>query len=134
MRQLTCGLVFVVAIVAMGPVFNAQEQVPFLAVRDCQINPGERAAFREAHRALIDYVVANPIEAPGSLAGTFRGALNNFNLYRFVWQGQNLGEWEEWNRLNFQARRADPQRQVIYRERNSHLNSCNWEFIRRIVN
>jgi len=134
MRQLTCGLVFVMAIVAMGPVLNAQEPAPFVAVRDCQINPGEGAAFREAQRALLDYVVANPIEAPGSIAGTFRGGLNNFNLSRLVWQGENLGEWDEWNRLNRQARRADPQRQAIYRERNSHLNSCNWEFIRRIVN
>ena len=134
MRQLTCGLAFMMAIVAMGPVLNAQEPAPFVAVRDCQINPGEGAAFREAQRALLDYVVANPIEAPGSIAGTFRGALNNFNLSRLVWQGQNLGEWDEWNRLNRQARRADPQRQAIYRERNSHVNSCNWEFIRRIVN
>ena len=134
MRQLICGLVFMMAIVAMGPVLNAQEPAPFLAVRDCQINPGERVAFREAQRALLDYVVANPIEAPGSVAGTFRGALNNFSLSRFVWQGENLGEWEEWNRLNFQARRDDPLRQAIYRERNSHLNSCNWQFIRRIVN
>ena len=134
MRKLICGLVFVMAVVVTGPVLKAQEQAPFLAVRDCQINPGERAAFREAQRALLDYVVANPIEAPGSVAGTFRGALNNFNLSRFVWQGQNLGEWEEWNRLNFQARRDDPLRQAIYRERNSHFNSCNWEFIRRIVN
>ena len=134
MRQLTCGLVFVMAIVAMGPVLNAQEPAPFVAVRDCQINPGERGAFREAQRELLDYVVANPIEAPGSIAGAFRGALNNFNLSRLVWQGENLGEWDEWNRLNRQARRADPQRQAIYRERNSHLNSCNWEFIRRIVN
>ena len=134
MRQLTSGLVFVMTIMAMGPVLNAQEPAPFVAVRDCQINPGEGAAFREAQRALLDYVVANPIEAPGSIAGTFRGALNNFNLSRLVWQGQNLGEWDEWNRLNRQARRADPQRQAIYRERNSHLNSCNWEFIRRIVN
>ena len=134
MRQLTCGLVFVMAIVAMGPVLKAQEPAPFVAVRDCQINPGEGAAFREAQRALLDYVVANPIEAPGSIAGPFRGALNNFNLSRLVWQGQNLGEWDEWNRLNRQARRADPQRQAIYRERNSHQNSCNWEFIRRIAN
>ena len=134
MRKLICGLVFVMAIVAMGPVLNAQEPAPFVAVRDCQINPGEGAAFREAQRALLDYVVANPIEAPGSIAGTFRGALNNFNLSRLVWQGENLGEWDEWNRLNRQARRADPQRQAIYRERNSHQNSCNWEFIRRIVN
>ena len=134
MRQLTYGLVFVMAIVAMGPVLNAQEPAPFVAVRDCQINPGEGAAFREAQRALLDYVLANPIEAPGSIAGTFRGALNNFNLSRLVWQGENLGAWDEWNRLNRQARRADPQRQAIYRERNSHLNSCNWEFIRRIVN
>ena len=134
MRKLICGLVFVMAIVAMGPVLNAQEPAPFVAVRDCQINPGEGVAFREAQRALLDYVVGNPIEAPGRIAGTFRGALNNFNLSRLVWQGQNLGEWNEWNRLNRQARRADPQRQAIYRERNSHLNSCNWEFIRRIVN
>ena len=134
MRQLTYGLVFVMGIVAMGPVLNAQEPAPFVAVRDCQINPGERGAFREAQRELLDYVVANPIEAPGSIAGTFRGALNNFNLSRLVWQGENLGEWDEWNRLNRQARRADSQRQAIYRERNSHLNSCNWEFIRRIVN
>ena len=134
MRKLICGLVFVMAIVALGPALNAQEPAPFVAVRDCQINPGERGAFREAQRELLDYVVANPIEAPGSIAGTFRGALNNFNLSRLVWQGENLGEWDEWNRLNRQARRADPQRQAIYRERNSHLNSCNWEFIRRIVN
>ena len=46
MRQLTCGLVFVMAIVAMGPVLNAQEPAPFVAVRDCQINQGERGAFR----------------------------------------------------------------------------------------
>ena len=134
MRRLTCGLALVMAGVAIGPVLNAQEPAPFVAVRDCRINPGERGAFREAQRALLDYVVANPIEAPGSIAGTFRGALNNFNLSRLVWQGENLGEWDEWNRLNRQARRADSQRQAIYRERNSHLNSCNWEFIRRIVN
>ena len=134
MRQLTCGLVFVMAIVAMGPVLNAQEPAPFVAVRDCQINPGEGAAFREAQRALLDYVVANPIESPGSIAGTFRGVLNNFNLSRLVWQGQNLGEWDEWNRLNFQARRADSQRGAVYREMFSHLNSCNWTFTRRIVN
>ena len=134
MRQWTCGLVFVMAIVAMGPVLNAQEPAPFVAVRDCQINPGKRGAFREAQRALLDYVVVNPIEAPGRIDGTCRGALNNFNLSRLVWQGENLGEWHEWNRLNRQARRADRQRQAIYRERNSHLNSCNWEFIRRIVN
>ena len=60
MRQLTCGLVFVMAIVAMGPVLNAQEPAPFVAVRDCQINPGERGVFREAQRELLDYVVANP--------------------------------------------------------------------------
>jgi hypothetical protein len=134
MRQLTCGLVFVMAIVAMGPVLNGQEPAPFVAVRDCQINQGERGAFREAQRTLVEYVVANPVEAPGGLVGTFRGALNNFNLYRFVWQGENLGEWDEWNRLNFQARRTDSQRGAVYREMFSHLNSCNWTFTRRIVN
>ena len=134
MRQLTYGLVFVMAIVAMGPVLNAQEPAPFVAVRDCQINQGERAAFREAQRTLVEYIVANPIEAPGSLAGTFLGAVNNFSLYRLVWQGENLGEWDEWNRLNFQARRTDSQRGAVYREMFSHLNSCNWNFTRRIVN
>ena len=134
MRKLICGLVFVMALVAMAPVLNAQEPAPFGAVRDCQINPGERGAFTEVQRKLVEYVVANPIGAPGSLAGTFLGALNNFSLYRLVWQGENLGEWDEWNRLNRQARRADSQRGALYREMFSHLNSCNWIFIRRIVN
>ena len=134
MRKLICGLVFVMTVVAMAPVLNAQEPAPFVAVRDCQINHEERGAFTEAHRTLVEYVVANPIEAPGSLAGTFLGALNNFSLYRLVWQGENLGEWDEWNRLNRQARRADSQRGALYREMFSHLNSCNWIFIRRIVN
>ena len=134
MRQLTCGLVFVMAIVAMGPVLNGQEPAPFVAVRDCQINQGERAAFREAQRTLVEYIVANPIEAPGSLVGTFLGAVNNRRLYRFVQGFENLGEWDRWERLNFEARRADPQRAAVYREMFSHLNSCNWTFTRRIVN
>ena len=137
MRKLTGALVFVMAVVALGSVLNAQEQAPFVAVRQCEINPGEGAQFREAQQALVDYVVANPIETPGSLWGTFRGALNNFNTYSFVWQGENLGEWDEWNRLTFQARRADPQRQAVYREMFSHivggLASCNWSFSRRII-
>ena len=134
MRRLTYGLVFVMAIVAMGPVLDAQEPAPFVAVRDCQINQGERAAFTEAQRTLVEYLVANPIEAPGSLVGTYRGALNNLYLYRFVQTFENLGEWDEWLRLNRQARRADPQRQAVYREMFSHLNSCNWNFTTRIVN
>jgi hypothetical protein len=134
MRRLTYGLVFVMAIVAMGPVLDAQEPAPFVAVRDCQINQGERSAFREAQRTLVEYIVANPIEAPGSLVGTFLGAVNNRRLYRFVQGFENLGEWDEWNRLNRQARRTDPQRQAVYREMFSHLNSCNWNFTRRIVN
>jgi len=134
MRRLTYGLVFVMGVVAMGPVLDAQEPAPFVAVRDCQINQGERAAFREAQRTLVEYLVANPIEAPGSLVGTYRGALNNLYLYRFVQTFENLGEWDEWNRLNRQARRTDPQRQAVYREMFSHLNSCNWNFTRRIVN
>ena len=134
MRKIFYLVVLVMVVITLGSELNGQEPAPFVAVRDCQINPGERAAFREAQRALLDYVIANPIEAPGSIAGTFRGALNNFNLSRLVWHGQNLGEWDEWNRLSRQARRADPQRQAVYRERNSHLNSCKWEFVRRIVN
>jgi hypothetical protein len=131
---LTYGLVFVMAVVALGSVLDAQEPEPFVAVRDCQINQGERAAFREAQRTLVEYIVANPIEAPGSLLGAFGGALNNRLLYRLVRQFENLGEWDEWNRLNRQARRADPQRQAVWREMFSHLNSCNWNFTRRIVN
>ena len=134
MRLLTCGLVFVMAIVAMGPVLNAQEPAPFVAVRDCQINQGERAAIREAQRTLVEYIVANPIEAPGSLVGTFLGAVNNRRLYRFVQGFENLGEWDEWNRLNFQVRRSDSQRGAVYREMFSHLNSCNWTFTRSFVN
>ena len=134
MRILICGLLFVMAIVAMGSVLDAQEPAPFVAVRDCQINQGERAAFTEAQRTLVEYLVANPIEAPGSLVGTYRGALNNLSLYRFVQTFENLGEWDEWLRLNRQARRADPQRQAVYREMFSHLNSCNWNFTTRIVN
>ena len=134
MRILICGLLFVMAIVAMGSVLDAQEPAPFVAVRDCQINQGERAAFREAQRTLVEYIVANPIEAPGSLVGTFLGAVNNRRLYRFVQGFENLGEWDRWERLNFEARRTDPQRAAVYREMFSYLNSCNWEFTRRIVN
>ena len=134
MRRLTCGLAFVMAGVAIGPVLNAQEPPAFVAVRDCQVNQGERAAFEEARRTTFNYITSNPIEAPGRVGGTFRGALNNFRLYRLVWTGENLGEWDEWNRLNFQARRADAQRGAVYREMFSHLNSCSWTFTRRIVN
>jgi hypothetical protein len=134
MRKLICGLVFVMTVVAMAPVLNAQEPAPFVAVRDCQINRGERGVFREAQRTASEYVVANPIEAPGSLAGIYLGAVNSFSLYRLVWQGEDLGEWDEWNRLNFQARRDDSQRGAVYREMFSHLNSCNWTFTRLIVN
>ena len=83
---------------------------------------------------MFDYITANPIEAPGRVGGTFRGALNNLRLYRLVWVGENLAEWDEWNRLNFQARRADSQRREAYREMFSHLNSCGWTFTRGIVN
>lgn len=130
MLRLTYGLVFVMGVVAMGPVLDAQEPAPFVAVRDCQINQGERAAFREAQQAWGEYLVANPIEAPGSLVGAYLGALNNFSLYRVVQTFENLGEWDEWR----QARRTDPQRQAVFREMFSHLNSCNWNFTRRIVN
>ena len=132
MRRLICGLALVMAGVAIGPVLNAQESPAFVAVRDCQINQGERAAFAEAQRTTFDYITSNPIEAPGRVGGTFRGALNNFSLYQLVWTGENLGEWDEWNRLNFQARRADSQRGAVYREMFSHLNSCNWTFTRSI--
>ena len=134
MRKLACGLAFVVAGVAIGPVLNAQEPPPFVGVRDCQINRGEATAFGEARRTLLDYIGANPIDTPGGVYGTFRGALNNRRLYRFVWAGENLAEWDEWNRLTFQAMRADSQRSVVYREMFSHLNSCSWTFTRRIVN
>ena len=134
MRTLTCGLAVVIAGVAIGPVLNAQDPPGLVAVRDCQINEGERAAFREARRTLLDYIRANPLEAPGRVNGTFLGALNNYRLYRFVWSGENLGEWDEWNRLNFQARRTDSQRGMVYREMFSHLNSCNWTFTRPVVN
>ena len=130
MLRLTYGLVFVMGVVAMGPVLDAQEPAPFVAVWECQINQGERAAFREAQQAWGEYLVANPIEAPGSLVGTYLGALNNFSLYRVVQTFENLGEWDEWR----QARRTDPQRQAVFREMFSHLNSCNWNFTRRIVN
>ena len=133
MRQLTCGLVFVMAIVAMGPVLNAQEPAPFVAVRDCQINRGEFTEFVAARRALGDYLTANPVETPGSVV-FMRGALNNFSLYQLVWFGENLGEWDEWNRLRFQARRDDAELNAVFREMGSHLNSCNWTFTRRIVN
>ena len=134
MRTLTCGLALVMAGIAIGPVVNAQGPPPFVGIRDCQINQGERGAFRESRRILLDYIRANPIEAPGRVSGTYLGALNNYRLYRFVWVGENLGEWDEWNRLNFQARRTDSQRGMVYREMFSHLNSCNWTFTRRIVN
>ena len=134
MRKLACGLAFVVAGVAIEPVLNAQEPPPFVGVRDCQINRGEATAFGEARRTLLDYIGANPIDTPGGVYGTFRGALNNRRLYRFVWAGENLAEWDEWNRLTFQAMRADSQRGAVYREMFSHLNSCNWTFTRRIVN
>lgn len=134
MLRLTYGLVFVMGVVAMGPVLDAQEPAPFVAVWECQINQGERAAFREAQQTLVEYFVANPIEAPGSLVGTYLGALNNFSLYRVVQTFENLGEWDEWRRLNRQARRTDPQRQAVFLEMFSHLNSCNWNFTRRIVN
>ncbi len=130
MLRLTYGLVFVMGVVAMGPVLDAQEPAPFVAVWECQINQGERAAFREAQQAWGEYLVANPIEAPGSLVGAYLGALNNFSLYRVVQTFENLGEWDEWR----QARRTDPQRQAVFREMFSHLNSCNWNFTRRIVN
>ena len=134
MRKLACGLAFVVAGVAIEPVLNAQEPPPFVGVRDCQINRGEATAFGEARRTLLDYIGANPIDTPGGVYGTFRGALNNRRLYRFVWAGENLAEWDEWNRLTFQAMRADSQRGAVYREMFSHLNSCSWTFTRRIVN
>ena len=134
MRKLACGLAFVVAGVAIGPVLNAQEPPPFVGVRDCQINRGEATAFGEARRTLLDYIGANRIDTPGGVYGTFRGALNNRRLYRFVWAGENLAEWDEWNRLTFQAMRADSQRGAVYREMFSHLNSCSWTFTRRIVN
>jgi hypothetical protein len=133
MRKLTGGLVFVLAAVAMEPVLNAQEPAPFVAIRDCQINQGEFTAFREARQAVVDYSIANPIETPGRFI-FMRGALNNISLYQLVWFGENLGEWDEWNRLRFQARRDDPELNAVFREMGSHLNSCNWTFTRRIVN
>ena len=133
MRKLTGGLVFVLAAVAMEPVLNAQEPAPFVAIRDCQINQGEFTAFREARQAVVDYSTANPIEAPGRFI-FMRGALNNFSLYQLVWFGENLGEWDEGNRLRFQARRDDAELNAVFREMGSHLNSCNWTFTRRIVN
>ena len=104
-----------------------------MAIRDCQVNQGEFPAFIDARQAVGDYITANPIETPGR-AIFMRGALNNFRFYRLVWTGENLGEWDEWNRLNFQVRRSDSQRGAVYREMFSHLNSCNWTFTRRIVN
>ena len=133
MRKLVGGLVFVMAVVVLGPVLDAQKPEAFVAVRDCQINQGEVAAFVAARGALGDYIAANPVDTPGRVVFQ-RGALNNNRLYQLVWFGENLGEWDEWDRLNRQARRADPGRRAVFLEMFSHLNSCNWTFTRRMVN
>ena len=133
MRRLTCELVMVTVVVAIGPVVTAQEPAPFVAIRDCQINQGEVAAFVAARGALGDYIAANSVETPGRVVFQ-RGALNNNRLYQLVWFGENLGEWDAWDRLNRQARRTDPGRRAVFREMFSHLSSCNWTFTRRIVN
>ncbi len=133
MRKLTCQWVMAALTVAIGSAVAAQEPAPFVAVRDCQINQGEFTAFVAARGALRDYLTANPVERPGRVV-FMRGALNNFRLYQLVWFGENLAEWDEWNRLTFQARRDDPGRRALYREFRSHLNSCHWTFTRRIVN
>ncbi|MEE2790012.1 MAG: hypothetical protein VX453_00090 [Acidobacteriota bacterium] len=133
MRHLACGLVIVTAAVALGPVLNAQEPAAFVAVRDCQINRGEFTEFVAARRALREYLTANPVEAPGRVS-FFGGALNNNRLYQLVWFGENLGEWDEWDRTNREARATDPGRRALFFGMFSHLNSCNWTFTRRIVN
>ena len=133
MRKLVGGLVFVMAVVVLGPVLDAQEPEAFVAVRDCQVNQGEFTEFVAARRALADYITANSIETPGRVS-FFRGGLNNNRLYQLVWFGESLGEWDEWDRLNREARRADAGRRAVFFEMFSHLNSCNWTFTRRIVN
>ena len=131
MRKLICGLVFVMTIVAMGPVLAAQEPTPFLAVQSCEIKQGEFRQYQDASQAVGDYLAANPVDLPGTLYGVFQGALNNFRTITLRWGGENLAQWDEWNRLRFQARRDDPQRAEVFRERFSHLESCSWSFYRR---
>ena len=133
MRNLTYQWMMATALVVMGSILEAQEPAPFVAVRDCQINPGEFAAFVAARGALGDYITENPVESPGRVI-FMRGALNNRRLYQLVWFGEDLAEWDEWDRVGRQARQNDPGRRAVFRKMFSHLNSCHWTFTRRIVN
>ena len=131
MRKLICGLVFVMAIVAMGPVLNAQEPAPFLAIQSCEIKQGGFRQYQEASQAVGDYLAANPVDLPGTLYGIYQGALNNFRTITLRWGGESLAQWDEWNRLRFQARRDEAQRAEVFRELRSTYESCNWSFYRR---
>ena len=131
MRRLICVLVIVMAVAAIGPTITAQEPAALLAVQSCDIRQGEFRQYQEAAQAVREYLSANPVDLPGTLYGVFRGALNNNRTITLRWGGESLAQWEEWQRLRFQARRDDPQRAEVFRERFSHLESCNWSFHRR---
>jgi hypothetical protein len=131
-RSIKAGAVVVMAALT-ADLAEAQEPAAMLAVRQCDIPPGEGPALRAAFREFVEYATANTPDLPGNVYGSFRQRVWGDAHFTTIYEVASLAEYEEMVQARGQVMANDQRWRELWREWNSHLEpqSCQVSFHQR---
>ncbi len=128
------GFVALVLAVILAPqTAQAQEPAAMLAVRQCDIPPGEGPALRAAFSEFVEYAVANTPELPGAVYGSFRQRVWGDAHFTTIYEVANVAEWDDRERGRRQVMANDARWAELWGAWYSHLErqSCQVSFHQR---
>jgi hypothetical protein len=111
----------------------AQEPAAMLAVRQCDIPPGQGPALRAAYREFVEYATVNTPDLPGNVYGSLRQRVWGDAHFTTIYEVANLAEYDEMVRARGQVMANDETWRDLWRGWNSLLKpqSCQVSFHQR---
>jgi hypothetical protein len=128
------GVVALAVTLVLSPsAIEAQAASAWLAVRQCDVEPGEGLAMSEAFTEFVEYAVENTPDLPGNVYGSFRQRVWGDAHFTTLYEVASIAEYDEMVRARFEVMANDSRWQELWRGWNSHLvpQSCQTSFHQR---
>ena len=116
MRIICFGGLFLISVMA-----GTSEGQVKLAVETCSLKSGHGQEYARATQALVDYLSSSSEDLPGNVYGAFREVAAAGERVSFVFEVENLGEFEAFILARIAANESDQQRGTLFRAIRSHL-------------
>ena len=130
---MTRALMFGTAFLLTAGVAQAQPGSPWLAARQCLIEPTEGPELREAFGEFVEYAQSNTPDLPGEVYGSFRQRVWGAAHFTTVFEVASVAEYDELVRARNELIQSDQTWGNLWRAWNSHLvpQSCQTAFHQR---